>query len=259
MENELDEKFKKVEDEKDLVHKTNKTKELVELCLENNSFVEYLGPDRLFYLCHLLIVLGRFLIFKELIINIVSVCPEIIFSTDELGNNLFMIALDNYIFIKDDIYAFIKNLHTILNNYRRKMLLEDQYLPIFDWDIENTASTIPEGEDEDEYDERNTILNLAFKTGFVELIEFCIYIGCWKISHDDKEPYDSIELFDRLLYKYNDGNEDCVIHNFRNKLKILVSITLLNHDGINCDISTFADLAEYMMEDDDDDDEDEDE
>ena len=220
----------------------------IDLCSNNVENKKHIGCYRFFSLCEIFIKSGRFWLFKDYIIKIVSLDPKILFCHDCSEYNLFMIALEHHFNIEDiHLIEFLKSLEKILNDFRKTRLLYHQELFIGGWDIENDISNT--------YDEEDckTLFGLALETGNFKLIEFCFFMGCWKIDSYDDESRETCGLFKELLHKYlkdNDINKNdvIIIDNFGNKLKILLVLELLGKNGIYYDVMFPSDLKDFLIE-----------
>lgn len=247
----------------DILNKKNDLYEISEVnfiidsCVNNPDFVKMIGTQRIFDLCDSLITNGRFSEFKDLILKIVSLDPEIFYLVDTIGYNIFMMALE-YTFNIEECHfiEFLKSLIKLLNDYRLDRLENHQELRLFNWDIENSVSnpTITMGE-KDEYpddDDRRTILALAIETGNFSIVETCFFMGCHKIMPDDEdEPLEACILAKNLIETCLDNQDfdPVMIDNFGMKINILLCIQLFKEHGIGGDFiaSLGADLVEFIM------------
>jgi hypothetical protein len=223
-------------------------KSFIQMCYSNMSYIKGLG---LFNLCEDLIVNDRFGEFYDCVLQIVALNPEILYEVGITEYNLFMTALDYYYKISP------KKLIAFLNELNRMMVTGCRELRLGYWDVLNavSGSDIPIGEEYKHYDDRKTILILAFETKNFEVIETCILMGCYRIYPDDNnEPLEFFDLIETIISKYCEysvysEDDDIYIDNFENKFKILLAIGYFEEIGMNSIFFGIAeDLNEYMME-----------
>ena len=229
---------------------------IIDSCIKNPDYVKKIGTRRLFDLCESLITNGEFADFKDLILKIVSLDPEMFYLGDCTNYNLFMMALDYYhsIHLKD-LIDFINSLKKLLDDYRMDRLFNHQELRLLDWDVENVVSitTIPKGKEDEYDDDRVTIPSLAISTGDMKVVETCFFMDCHKIRHDDDdEPPEACILTKKVIEACleNYDFDEVTIDNFGMKMKILLCLELFEEIGFYGITECLgADLAEYMMED----------
>jgi len=228
---------------------------IIDSCIKNPHYVKKIGTRRLFDLCESLITNEKFAYFKDLIIKIVSLDPEMFYLRDSTNYNLFMMALDYYHSIDPkDFIDFIKSLKKLLDDYRMDRLVNHQELRLLDFDVENvlSRSTIPKGKEHEFDNDIVTILSLAISTGDMEIVELFIFMGCHKIKHDDQdEPPEACILTKNVIEGCleNYDFDEVMIDNFGKKIKILLCLELFKKVGFYGITECLgADLSEYMME-----------
>jgi hypothetical protein len=229
---------------------------IIDSCKKNPEYVKKIGTSLLFNLCESLITNGEFADFKDLILKIVSLDPEMFYLGDCTKYNLFMMALDNYYNIdKKDLIDFIESLKKLLYDYRTDRLVNHQELRLLDWNVENAVSTttIPKGKEDEFDDDRQTVLSLAISTGDMEVVDTCFFMGSHKIMpDDDDEPPEVCILTKNVIEECleNYDFDEVTIDNFGMKMKIFLCLELFKTVGFYGITECLgADLSEYMMED----------
>ena len=203
---------------------------IIDSCKKNPEYVKKIGTSLLFNLCESLITNGEFADFKDLILKIVSLDPEMFYLGDCTKYNLFIMALDNYYNIdKKDLIDFIESLKKLLYDYRTDRLVNHQELRLLDWNVENAVSTttIPKGKEDEFYEDRVTILSLAISTGDMEVVDTCFFMGSHKIMpDDDDEPPEVCILTKNVIEECleNYDFDEVTIDNFGMKMKIFLRV-----------------------------------
>ncbi len=212
-------------------------------------------------------------IFLEEIIEIVKLDPNVFYCRSSLlGFNIFMLLLDKDIFdysnytddFYDDLHPFLEELFKILNEHRRKIMLEEKDLSILQdvWDVENVIAKNPDGDE--------TVLSLVIKSRNIWFVQLFFFNGCHKLpeENDDGEPSEiacddeslnaddmfkeviRIFLRDNFFNDIDDyGFEEIhkELNNFGNKLKIHLGLECLKEKRVFTDSLSFCcDLMEFM-------------